>query len=155
MSHATLVPITEARLDALVDLGEELTNLSCYKAPFDRTWTKGVARGGMNTPHFFCRMAQLEDGSYCGFIVGSVTQMLFSPQVMAVEETIYVRDKTPFRASIAKQLLSALATWAFDEKHASFLRAGETSDICPAAVDFFLRSQGFKRAGTLYIKEHV
>lgn len=153
MTHSILVPVCEANLPDLMVIGAELMALSQYKAPFDATWSTGIARGAMADPRFFGRMAMLDDGSYCGLIVGSVTTMLFSPAIMAVEETIYVREGTKYRASIAKQLLDALTRWAFNSKGASFIRAGETSAICPKAVDAFFRSQGFKRSGTLYCKE--
>lgn len=155
MPHAILVPVCEANMTELMDLGEELTALSSYKVVFDREWATRMARMGMNSPDYFGRVAMLKDGTCCGFIVGSVTQMLLSPSYMAVEETIYVRDKTPFRASIAKQLMSALVHWSFAIKGAAFLRAGETSEISPKAVDAFFRSQGFRRNGTVYIKEPI
>ena len=155
-NHATLVAVSEETLPALVEIGRELVNSqTAYPMLFDARWTEGIARTCMNLPNYFCHMAVLDDGTVCGFIVGSTCHMLFSPQVMGVEETIYVRQGTPFRTSIAKQLLTAMVHWAFVDRHASFIRAGETSEICPKAVDAFFRSQGFKRAGTLYKKEVI
>ena len=123
--------------------------------PFDAQWAENMARSCMHMPQYFGRLAVLDNGIVCGIVIGSTCHMLFSPQIIGVEETIYVREGTPFRASIAKQLLGAMVTWAFTERNAAFVRAGETSEICPVAVDTFFRSQGFKRAGTLYKKDAI
>lgn len=147
------MPICEANLDDLADIAVELMNLSAYKAPPDRDWIKWNALCGIRSPKHFGRLAVLRDGTYCGLIVGSVEQMLFSPKLMAYEETIYVREGTPFRASIAGQMMDALEHWAFVTKGADFIRAGETSEICPKAVDAFLRRKRYRRNGTLYVKE--
>lgn len=153
MAHtATFAAVCEANLQDLVTLSQELMGLSAYPTPFDARWTEGMARSCMVLPQYYARMAYV-DGKVCGLIVGSTCPMLFSPAVMGVEETIYVREKTPFRASIAKHMLSGLVTWAFKERNASFIRAGETSEMCPRAVDAFFRSQGFKRSGTLYKRD--
>jgi len=155
MTHSTLVPVSEDNLEALLDLTQELVALSSYSITFDRDWTRAIARGGMRASHMFGRMARLDNGTYVGMIIGSATPMMLTPQRIGVEETIYVREGTPFRASIAKQLLTALEVWAFGEMQVAFLRAGETSEICPKAVDAFFRGCGFKRAGSIYKKERV
>lgn len=154
MAHSILVPVCEANLVDLVDLGEELMRLApVYKSPFDRQWAENVARGGMSDPNFFMRLAMLRNGSYVGFIGGAAQHQLFNSRSVVADETIYVREGTPFRASIAKQLLCALTTWAFEVKNAAYVRLGETSQINPKAVDAFFRSQGFRKSGTLYNKE--
>lgn len=126
-----------------------------YTSPFDREFAMCVARGGMLNDNFFMRLAMLKDGTYCGFIGGSAQHQLFNPQMTVADETIYVREGTPFRASIAKQLLCALTTWAFEVKKAAYVRLGETSQINPSGVDAFFRSQGFRKSGTLYNKERT
>lgn len=155
--HSILVPVCEANLIDLVDLGEELMRLAAnvYKSPFDRQFAEDVGRGGMNDPNFFMRLAMLRNGKYVGFIGGSAQHQLFSPQIRVVDETIYVKEGTPFRAAIAKQLLCALTKWAFEVKNAAYVRLGETSQINPKGVDAFFRSQGFHRSGTLYNKERA
>jgi len=156
MAHATLIEVTEHTLPWLVAIGRELVaSQSAYSMPFDDAWTEKMARSCMTRDDYFGRLAVLPSGIVCGLIVGSTTPMLFSPQIMAVEETIFVREGTSFRASIAKQLLTALTEWAFEVRNASFIRAGETSKICPKAVNAFFRSQGFSHAGTLYKKERT
>lgn len=155
MNNAVLVPVTENNLSAFLDLGEELMGLSSYKQAFDRKWAAQVARDCITNPRYFARLALLPTGKPCGLVVGSVSQMLFSPQIMAVEETIYVREGTPFRAAVAKQLLWALTKWAFVSKEAAFIRAGETSGIRPAAVDAFFKHCGFHKSGTLYCKDLI
>lgn len=154
MPNSILVPVCEANLVDLVNLGEELMRLApVYASPFDREFAMCVGRGGMNNPNFFMRLAMLRDGTYVGFIGGAAQHQLFNPQMMVADETIYVREGTLFRASIAKQLLCALTTWAFEVKKAAYVRVGETSQINPRAVDAFFRSQGFRKSGTLYNKE--
>lgn len=126
-----------------------------YKSPFDRQFAENVGRGGMNNPNFFMRLAMLRNGEYVGFIGGAAQHQLFNSQMTVADETIYVRQGVPFRASIAKQLLCALTTWAFEVKNAAYVRVGETSQINPHAVDAFFRSQGFHKSGTLYNKERA
>jgi acetyltransferase (GNAT) family protein len=152
--HSILVPVCEANLTDLVDLGEELMRLApVYQSPFDREFAMCVGRGGMSNNNFFMRLAMLRNGTYVGFIGGAAQHQLFNPRPVVADETIYVRDGTPFRASIAKQLLGALTTWAFEVKNAAYVRLGETSQINPRGVDAFFRSQGFRKSGTLYNKE--
>lgn len=140
----------------LVNLGEELMGLAAnvYKSPFDRQWAMRVGRGGMRDDNFFMRLAMLRNGEYVGFIGGAAQHQLFNPRPVVADETIYVREGTPFRVSIAKQLLDALEKWAFEVKNAAYVRLGETSQINPRGVDAFFRSQGFHKSGTLYNKEN-
>lgn len=155
MSHAILVPVCEENVVDIVNLAEELMSLSRYKEPFDRSWALHMANTCCNLPNMFGRLAMLEDGSYCGFIIGSTSHVLYSPKLVSTQETIYVRDGTRFRASIGKQLMNALTHWAFTVKKAMILRTGETSGISPKGVDAFFKGLGFLPFGSLYIKENI
>lgn len=149
--HAVLVPICNANAVEIAAIGVELMKLSAYTTPPDPQWIMQNVRRMCDNYYFFGRLA-LVDGEPVGLIVGSIQFMLFANKKFGVEETVYVRDGTKFRASIAKQLLKALEHWAFTVHNAEFIRAGETSEIAPKAVDAFFRGQGYRKNGTLYVK---
>ena len=153
MRNFSIVPVDESNVSAFTDIVKELVGLSSYKAKFDRNFVYSMAHKGMFATNYYLRLAQLSDETHCGLVIGSVTTLLFAQEKMGVEETIYVKEGTPFRASIAKALLAGMEDWMFNTHNVSFIRAGETSDISPVAVDAFFRSQGYKHAGTLYKKE--
>lgn len=137
----------------LVELCRELMAASKYRQPFNADYVSGLAHRVVRMPSYLVLTAWQAGETaplLVGFIAGSVGPMLFAPDLVAVEETVYVRPDTAKRASVANQLMDGLKAWAFKDKGAAFIRGGETSGMEPRAVDFFFRRNGYKRSGTIY-----
>lgn len=159
-NEAVISPLERWQIPALMSMSAELMAASKYTQPFDLAYAEKLALDTLDVDTFQIWMAwrwadSLAKPMPYGMIIGSVSPMLFSPQLMAVEETIYVRRKTPFRGLVANQLMQTLIDWAFNTHKAAFLRAGETSGIEPKATGHFMRRNDLKLSGTLYHMENV
>lgn len=145
-------------IPSLVALGTEFIAASQFKQRVDVAYTTAAAERVVGNDDYPIWMAWTwHDGVHNaiaqGFIIGSVSQMMFSPALMACEEATYVRKEAPFRGMIANRLMQSLQRWAFDDKKAELFRAGESSGINPRAADHFMRRNGMKKVGTIYSKD--
>lgn len=104
----------------------------------------------VSNPNWHFQIAKDDDDVYCGAMVGHVDTFLFSNQLLAIENAIYVREGTKMRTRIAVKMARNFVSWALDEKGATHVQGGDIAGINPLAIHEFYRHLGFVRFGTIY-----
>ena len=135
-----------------VGLARELHALSVFAQhgpEFDWSYYTAVLTHGMESPNYFILLARL-DGAYVGAVWGKVENFYFSPKRLGLEEAWYVRENTPNRAAIGKQLMQAFVDWCINEQDAVMVQSGDIAGINPSRVDALYRHMGFTRFGVLF-----
>ena len=99
---------------------------------------------------YFTRFAIDSGGVYVGGVIGHVSQFMFSPRLMALEDAWYVREGAEDRTKTAVFLMRSFVKWAMDEMNCVLVQTGDIAAIDSVAVDNLYRHLGFKRFGTVY-----
>lgn len=132
-----------------IALGKELHGLgSFHDVAFDYEYILQSTRNAMSNPNWFCRIVN-DDNEWRGIMVGYVDTFLFSPQLLATECMLYVREGKS-RAKLAMMLVRAFVSWALDDRGATHVQTGDVASINSTAVDALYRRLGFERFGIIY-----
>lgn len=146
-------PIIEDNIAYCVNLGKELVALGSFgQTGPEFEWEVALAstRASARDPDYYIRMAVDDNGEYCGFVGGHVTQFFFSSALMGVEDAWYVREGTPWRTKIAVSLMRGFVSWCLDVRGALLVQTGDIAAINSLAVDAIYKHMGFTRFGTIY-----
>ena len=147
----TITPVTLATIPYSVQLARELHRLGSFRdIEFEHEVTTQRFIGIMSSPNWFFQIARDDDDVYCGAMMGHVDTFIFSNQLLAIENALYVREGTKWRTKIAAQLVRSFVKWALDDKGATHVQTGDIASIDSLAVASFYKHMGFKQWGVIY-----
>lgn len=131
-------------------LAQELVSLGTFgnEVPFNWDYFFGFLLRSMDRPEFYIRLANV-DGHYVGGVCGHLEPFLFAPVLMGIEDAWYVREGTPDRAKIAKQLMQGFVDWCYF-RDAIMVQSGDVAGINTIGVDALYKRLGFERFGSIY-----
>lgn len=104
-----------------------------------------------NDRRAYARFAVNDQNEYVGGIVAHLAPFFFSPEVMAVEDALYVKEDVPKRAATAAMLVKGLVEWA-SSNNAVLVQTGDIAAIDSHAVYRFYTQIGFEKFGVVYQK---
>ena len=102
----------------------------------------------------YARFAVSDNHEYVGGVVGHLDSFMFSPQLMGLEDALYVKSGTPNRAKVAKMLMKGFTDWAFSNG-AVLVQTGDIAAIDSHAVYRFYMQMGFEKFGVVYQKRRL
>lgn len=145
--------VTPETVPYMAALCRELHSLGSYRdVPVDEVYLYNfIMNAACDPENWFTMLAKDDDGYYVGMVAGMIVPMVFTPRRIGIEHAWYVREGTPNRGKVAKQLMQNFVDWAVMERDAMHVQAGDVANINSVAVDGLYRLLKFKRAGTIYM----
>lgn len=107
-----------------------------------------------NDRRAYARFAVNDENEYVGGIVAHLAPFFFSPELMAIEDALYVKEGVPGRAKTGLMLVRGLCEWAHGVG-AVLVQTGDIAAIDSHAVYRFYTHAGFEQFGTVYQKRLV
>jgi len=145
--------VTEANLVHCVQLANELVDGSAFaRNGIEFDWDFAMEQGyaTLCDGDYYSCVAQQDDDSYVGFVLGSVQPFYFNRKLIGIEDAWYVRPGTRERTKIAMALMRSFMRWCMETKGAVHVQCADTASTLPLAVDRLYRHMGFKRYGAVY-----
>jgi hypothetical protein len=104
-----------------------------------------------NNKQCYARFAVSDNNEYVGGVMGHLDCFMFSPQLMGLEDALYVKQTTPNRAAVGAMLLRGFCDWCFSNG-AVLVQTGDIAAIDSHAVYRFYMHNGFEKFGVVYQK---